>query len=327
MNNRENSGIAGDADERYAEELVDRLNSLQEGERIAAQLMACGPVAIPPLRHLLLLGRRSVVYQPRRWAVEVLGVLGAKDVLIEYLNGNPSIPDPAVRMAEEAVENAAAHELLRWRTGDVRDVLLHFAIPHARSGIVEALGQFRWAEAIPYFLHALEDDICRSAAEEALRALGRTAEIALVAAVRTKLPSSEEERPSSRRRRTTALELLAELAPSKECWPLLKPLLEERDAGIVTASAKIVATLGGHEDKIAAVDRLLGVLPAADWFLRAEIQDRLVSLYREAQPRIEQEIADRSAQPLAEQVADSSLRTLLAVQRRVEQSPVRGPTE
>jgi HEAT repeat protein len=321
------TGGVGETAEHYAEDLVQKLNSLQNLDRVAAQLMACGAAAIPPVTRFLLFGKPGVVYLPRRAAVEILGALGAKDPLIEYLTRKKSIPDPAVQMAEEAVENAAARELARWRTQDILDILMRFALPGSRSGVVEALGQFGCPEALPYFVRALEDDFCRTAAEEAIRALGRSAEIALIAAARTQLPSSDEERPSSRRRRAAALELLAELRPSPESWPLLRALLEDGDAGIATAAARIAAMLGSHEDRVTAVDRLLSVLPAADWFLRAGIQDCLLSLYGDGRPRMEREIANRSALPAAQQTADPVLRALLNVRCRAEQSPRQGSTE
>ena len=140
---------------RHIDDLVRGLDSLLEGDKVAAQLIACGPVAIPAVKAFLFLGKPRVVYQPRLRAVEVLGALGAKSVLIEYITAKKSIPDPAVRMSEEVVENAAARELARWRTQDVLDILMRFALPRSRSGIVEALGRFRSPEAIPYFLHAL----------------------------------------------------------------------------------------------------------------------------------------------------------------------------
>lgn len=308
----------GDGAVRHAEELVQRLNYLPDGDQTMAQIIACGPIAIPALKRFLFLGRPSVVYQPRRWAVEALAGLGAKDALLEYLTSKKNITDPAVRMGEEAVENAAARELAKWRTQDVRDALLGFAFLPPRTGIVEALGQFECPEAIPYFVHALEDDVCAAAAEQALRTLGRQAESALIAAARIPLPLPDEERPSSRRRRAKALELLAELQPSPKSWPLLKPLLAEEDAGIVTAASKIAAMLGNDEEKTAAVDRLLAVLPTADWFLRDEVQNCLLSLYKEGAARMDQEIAIRNALPEAERLADPLLRTLLSVRRHVE---------
>jgi hypothetical protein len=304
------------ADAQDVEDLVRGLNSLLDGEQVAAQLIACGPVAIPAVRSFLLLGKPGVVYQPRLRAVEVLGAVGAKDVLIEYITTKKGIPDPAVRMAEEVVENAAARELAKWRTQDVFDILIRFALPRSRSGIVEALGQFRKTEAIPYFVHALEDDFCRNAAEDALRALGRAVEVEFIAAARRALPSAEEERPSSLRRRRAALALLVELRPSDDSWPMLKPLMASSDPALTTSAVRIAVMLGSLEDRIAGVDCLLKVLPAADWYLRSEIQDCLSNLYDEGRSMIEAAIAERNAMPRAHQITDSVLRTLLAVRRR-----------
>ena len=67
------TGGAGETAEDYAEDLVQKLNSLQNPDRAVAQLMACGAAAIPPVTRFLLLGKPGVVYQPRRAAVEILG--------------------------------------------------------------------------------------------------------------------------------------------------------------------------------------------------------------------------------------------------------------
>lgn len=311
--------FGGAPEERDIDQLVQRLNSLHDEYQAVASLIGYGRAAVPALKRFLFAGKPGVVYQPRRAAVEVLGALGAKDVLIEYVTWEKNIADPAVRMAEEAIENAAARELARWRTRDVLETLLGFALTHSRTGVIEALGQFACPEAIPYFLHALEDDLREAAAENALRTLGRRAELALAVAARTALPSDDEERPSSVRRRTRALELLAELGASGETWPILRPLLADVDPGIATAISRIAATSGDHQDKVTAVDRLLEVLPGADWFLRGQIQDCLVSLYAEGRPRIEREIADRSELQETTQAMDLPLRTLLGVRRRAAQ--------
>jgi HEAT repeat protein len=316
----------GHSAEAEIEQLMRELNSLHECDRALGRLICYGPKAIPALRRFLLEGKRSVVYQPRRAAVEALGALGAKDVLLQYLTWKREIEDPATRFAEQSVKNSAARELAKWRSKDVLDALLSFGVPHCHPGIVEALGQFGCSEAIPYLLHALEDDLCQAAAINGLRALGREAELALVTAARTKLPTSDEERPSSRRRRTKALEVLVEIGPSAQSWSWLRPLLEDSDPGIVTAVSRIAAFLGNREDKKTAAGRLLDVMPGADWYLRGEIQTCLVDMYPEARSRIEQEIIERNALPETERIMDPMLRTLLGVRRRAEQEhhPLRG---
>jgi HEAT repeat protein len=119
---------------------IEELNSLLDGERAVSKLIALGEAAKPALREFLLKGKPRGIYQPRRWAVEALAGLGAKDALLEYLRMSKRIADPVVRMGEEAVENEAARQLGAWRTGEVFEALLDVARERRRAGVLEALG-------------------------------------------------------------------------------------------------------------------------------------------------------------------------------------------
>ncbi|MCC6362257.1 MAG: hypothetical protein IT165_01965 [Bryobacterales bacterium] len=79
--------------------LVDGLNSLLDGESAVSALIACGPAAIDPLRRFLLEGQPSGVYQPRRWAVDALAGLGAKDILLEAITKAGFAPGREVALA------------------------------------------------------------------------------------------------------------------------------------------------------------------------------------------------------------------------------------
>ena len=307
-------------EEAEIERLVQNLNSLAEGEMNVGILIAYGRSAIPALRRFLIEGRPGVVYQPRRWAVEALAGIGARDVLIEYLKQKRPIADPMVRFGEEPVENAAARSLARWQDDDTFQTLLEISRPRSQLGFVEALGRFRRLEAVPYMVHALEDDICRGSAEEALRTLGTMAAPALAEAALTHLPSAEEERPASVRRRASTLELLAEMDLPPDAWPSLRILVNEPYPNVVIAVSKIAVRMGTRADKTAAAHRLLDVLPAVDWFARMEIETSLTSLYADAREIIEAELAMRNAFPDQQRVNDNALRTLLRVKRNVEAS-------
>jgi hypothetical protein len=309
---------AGDPRQAEIARLVQNLNSLEKGERTAAKLMAYGRLAIEPLRLFLFEGKPSVVYQPRRWAVEALAAIGAKEVLIDYLKWKKEIPDPAVRFGEEPVENAAARALAAWQTDEVFETLLDVSRRRSQLGFVEALGQFRRAEAIPYFIRALEDDICRSAAEESLRKLGATAARPLVEAALARRPSPEEERPSSVRRRIGVLRLLAEIELTQEFWQRLRPLISDSQSGIAIAISNIAVNIGDHQDKVAAVERLLEILPSADWYDQGEIETCLVGLYPVGRDLLEAELATRNALPDERRVMDRALQTLLRVKRQVD---------
>jgi hypothetical protein len=158
-----------DASEMAIRRLVEKVNSLLEGEEAAAALVACGQGAVEPLREFLMEGRPSGIYQPRRWAVEALAGLHAKDVLLEYLRRDRPIPDAVARMGEEAVQNAAATALKQWPSEEVCGVLTGILQRRHLAGAVTTLGELGHTEAIPFIVAALEDDVCRATAENALQ--------------------------------------------------------------------------------------------------------------------------------------------------------------
>lgn len=208
---------------RYMKEL----DTLKEGAGAVAKLIACGHSAIEPLSQFLLAGEPRVLYHNRRWAVEALAGLGARGILLEYLKQERDIPDPAVRLGEEAVKSAAAQQMIKWPSEEVIQVLIRISQKGCLPGALEALGKLRRPEAIPFLVNALEDDVCRPVAEDALRKIGRPAESALIQATIASYPNRESEEPSSLLRRRCAGGLLEEIGISKNNWGLLRPLLHE----------------------------------------------------------------------------------------------------
>jgi HEAT repeat protein len=253
---------------------VTQLDSLHDGDAVVGKLIACGPAAIEPLRQFLMRGRPSGTYQPRRWAVEALAALGAKEVLMDYLRSPKEIPDPVARFGEEAVESAAARELAAWKSEDVFDLLAELAQKRMLVGIVEALGEFGRLDSIPYFDRALEDDICRDAAEKAFRKIGQPAKIHLLESAVTPLRNRMEETPSSIRRRRSALRLLNEMELGNEDWKTIQTNLDDTDAEIVVLAA-IIGTRAAGQDRAKMSRRLREVLSSAPWYLREEIESCL----------------------------------------------------
>ncbi len=320
MTGQGNSGIerfVNDAPDTEISQLVRDLNSLEAGERTVAKLILQGRAIIEPLKEFLFRGKPSAVYQPRRWAVEALAGVGAKAALIEYLTWKKEIPDPAVRLGEQAVENAAARALAAWRTPEVFQTLSKIASPLPQLGLVEALGAFKRPEPIPYFIRALEDDMCRSAAEEALRKLGAVAMPALLEAATARAPSAEEEAPSSVLRRVSALNLLTELRLGSDVWLVLRPLLSDSHSEVVIAVSKVATKFGDSEDKLATVRRVLEILPSVPWFAQEEIEDCLVRVYPVGRAILEAETTRRDSMPGEQRVMDRALRVLLRVKRRL----------
>jgi len=295
---------------------IEELNSLKEGAGAVMKLIACGRSAIEPLGQYLLEGKPSVVYDNRRWAVEALAGLGAKDVLMEYLKEKKDIADPAVRLGEEAVENAAARELIRWPSEEVFQLLLGLAQERCLAGALEALGEFKRPEAVSCLVKALEDDVCRRTAEDALRKIGLPAEPDLIRAAITPWPSRRAEKPSILLRRRSAVRLLADIGVSAHQWRLLRPLLKEADAEILVATFRIAARAAGAKVRALAGRRLMKAIENADWYVKAEIENSLVELYDSIKPIVEEEIARRLQRSNGKSIVDPVLATLLRVKRR-----------
>lgn len=311
--------VAKEPTDEEIRRFVRDLESLPKGELTAAILIGCGSRAIGPLREYLLQGRPRGIFQPRQRAVEILAQLGAKDVLIEYLHQQPKILDPVVRFGEEAVQNTAARELSRWQTDDVYGVLREISLRRFLPGVIESLGAFGRVESVPYFVAALADDVCRSAAEEALRKLGPSAKPALIEASIQPVPSADEEIPSSKLRRKKTLRILSDMQLLPEDWTVLKKFLDESDADFVVTAARIALQVASLADQDTAVRRLIEILPHADWFLRIEASTCLLEHPAMSLPHVRREIAQRKLSTIpAEQVADAVLRLLTNLAKRME---------
>jgi HEAT repeat protein len=270
--------------------LVDSLNSLKEGELGVSMLVACGPRAVPPLRDFLLEGRRSGIFEPRCRAVRALADLGAYDVLVEYLGSLHKIADPIVRFGEEAVENAAARAVANWPTDQVFQVLLSIVSERPLSGAIESLAGLHRPEAIPHMIRALEDDVARRSAEDALREFGGDAYWALIDAALTPVPSPSEESPSSKKRRRAALKLLEAMEIPADAAPAIRVLFREEDDEIASSAARIMVRIGSQAETMEAIRRIIDSLRTTDWLVRMESEDFLAEHFAEYRPVIESEL-------------------------------------
>jgi hypothetical protein len=296
---------------------IEQLSSLKEGARAVGKLIPCGQPAIEPLRQFLLEGKPSAIFQPRQWAVEALAGLQAKDVLLVYLKQKKDISDPDVQLGEEAVESTAARQLSKWPSEEVYQVLLETAQERCLPGALEALGEFRRVEGIPFLVKALEDDFCRPAAEDALRKIGASTRLELIHAVLTPRPDKEVETPSSLRRRGSSARLLAEIGISADQWLKVRQLLNETDPAILVAVSRLASKIAGAKDRASAARQLIEALETADWYFRDEIASVLVDLFDIAGPFVEESIVRRSQLPDEKLGVDPVLLALLKVKRSV----------
>jgi hypothetical protein len=295
--------------------LIACLQSLVDGQSAIEELAACGPRAIPPLREFLLSGRVTSVPQPRMWAVEALALLGAREVLIEYLQAPNRVVDTQLQFAEDAVRSTAGRGLSAWRDNQTFEILLDLCRKRNLPGIVETLAGFERAEAIPCLDRALEDDMCRKAAEDGFRKLGPIARSALLLSAVTPLPNTEEETPSSVCRRRSVLGLLTEIGVERQNWADLRPLLAERDPELLTRLAHIASSVAESRDRACAAAALVGVLGRLPWFVCKEAEEALVALAPESVPSIDAELSRRLSNPPLVRAGDEVLRMLLRLKR------------
>jgi len=257
------------------EQAINKLTSFHDGDAGVLDGSACGERAIPALRALLFERDPSGLFQSRRRAVEALAKLKAHAVVIDYLETERAANDPVERLGDDAVINAAAQALAEVRDERIFQLLMRLAQRRSLTGVIRALGAFRRPEALPLLIDALEDDASRQQAKAALTTIGRAARPALIAAVKLRLPSSEQESESSLRRRRSALAVLQEIGISQRMWPELRGLIEDPDAKISVLACGLCLMGAPAMEHRNAVHRLLHLIPNVDWMLRDEIEDCL----------------------------------------------------
>lgn len=298
------------------QDLIDRLNSLHDGDHAVDLLIMCGREAVEPLRRYLLEGKPSHLYQPRQRAINALAGLGAKDVLIEYLYAPKVIADPLTRFGEEAVVNTAARLLAVWQTDDVFEALLRIACTQTLPGVIDALASFRRPETIPLFIEALKDDFSRTAAENALKMIGAAAKAPLMKVLRSYC-RADMESPSHLLQRRSAINILSNLALTAGDWPDVKILFSDPDPEISTTAARIALQIAGHEQKKNILKKIIRKIPFVNWDVTAEIENCLVGNYDLAKEEIGNQILKIRTQVEKAPPQNSVLKILLNVQRRV----------
>lgn len=278
--------IAGGPDELAR--ALERLMSLAQGDRGLIEVVACGARAIPSLRAMLFRREPSGLYQPRCRVVEALARLGVNDVLLEFISIDREISDPVERAGEDAVLNAAARALR-----DVRDEflfrrLLTLADTRRLAGAVEALGAFRRPETLPFLIAALEDDLARPEAENAIRQFGHEAMGALLEGARNFAPQGDSNSESVQRRRRAALSLLLEICDPVDIPPQQRvEWINDTDPAIALLGCRFVLASGDATAKAAVIRTLINTLPSAQWRLRHDIDDCLIEYCDDARPIVQ----------------------------------------
>lgn len=302
--------LAGDV-----ERALNRLKSLHNGNLGIADITTCGSSAIPALRAFLCEGPSSGVYQPRCRAVAALAALGAHDVLIGFLSAPREIADPVDRTGEDAVINAAARALIGVDAAPLFPLLLKLAESRRPpAGIVEALGAFGRAEAIPVLIRALGEDHTRPAAEAALVRMAPEARPALVELATRRVPSIAWESASSRRTRLAAVRLLARIGAPEN---LFCGLAGDPDPDIAAAACRATLAVAGTTAQRDAASRLIELLPQLSWIASEDAEECLAQHFEV----VERMIGERLRAPPPDPADRSALARAYRSLRRVARRP------
>jgi hypothetical protein len=297
---------------------ITRIRSLHDGEWGLIDAVACGSRAVPALRALLFERDPSGIYEPRRLAVQALAALGAHDVLVEFLSEARDAPDAVERVGDDAVMNAAARALAGVHEERIFQVLMDVAERRRLPGVIAALGALQRSEAIPHLVDALAEDDARPAAEAGLRAQGAAARSALVVTAARLSPSADNESISSLRRRRSALGLLSEIGIEPQTWPVIRPLMRDKDAKVAILACGICLGWADRAEAGEAVRRLIELLPNVDWMVVQGIENYLVACYDQAQEIIARMLADGML-PGDRSERSRVLDSLLRVRRRARE--------
>ncbi len=103
-----------DVADRPLQKLVASLNALHEGKIAIPLLFIAGDRAIRPLRKILLREGTYPLEIQRPHVVRALAELGARDVLLEYVDTHRNFRDHGGCQAEETVRDAVIRALTAW---------------------------------------------------------------------------------------------------------------------------------------------------------------------------------------------------------------------
>jgi hypothetical protein len=261
------------------ERALTQMRSLREGEAGVLKAVQCGGAAIPGLRALLFERDRSGIYQPRCLAVRALFILGARDVLFDYLSTAPERESPVERLGDDAVINAAAECLARTQDRDedeeVFQLLLRLASRRYWPGVIAALARYGRPEAIPYLAGALAEDDCRLLAAPALLTFGRAAVPALLQIAAQGRGVLRRQSETGLRTRQRALALLLQIGIDKAAWRLLRPLIAAPDPRLALNACALCLASDAPSDWPGAVQRLRRIADSGDWLMARKAEDVL----------------------------------------------------
>ncbi len=264
-----------------AEEAVERLRSLREGERAFGDVCRHGADAVPPLAALLA-GPTEAVGQPRELAAEALAVIGgpaAADALLAALEDSAArdgrLP-PVLREAESGVLSSLARALAELKDPRAPDALSRILWKRCHAGCLAALASFEDPRLVGFAVRCLRDGATSGPAAEALRLYGAASVAPLAETLGRPRLVRGAEPPTSAAGRALAATLLGELG-GVGAGPALAAALDDPAPEVRLAAAVALARLGPDEASRAAPE-LARALGDSDTRRASEAEEALATL-------------------------------------------------
>lgn len=306
--------------------LIDQLGDPSRSNRALVELLWRGKDAAPALAEFLRSSRPSSLSEPRLLAVEGLSILKgheALDALVDVAS-QPliDIPDPVVRLAEEAVASRAAFALVDFPEPRANEVLLKLLEARPLIGVAEAFEKLKDPRAIPFLVSWLEHDLVAEPAGRAIRACGPIAVPALLESLGEKQIRSGRETGMSQRRRARILAILCDLAAPASIDGL-EGFLNDPLEAVRWNAVRLFLDKGDSGQQLRAFRIGIHLLDSTDTFLRAECEEELLAHFDQGHELIEEEINRRrilGEPPENFQPRETTLAILLRIRKKGKES-------
>ena len=255
--------------------VLSRLKTFHLDADSIADVVAFGERAIPALRIILFAREPDGFHQVRCRAAEALSLLGAHDILEEFLR-IPRRGDAVERLGDDVVMSAAARAIAHRKDAKTFAFLSELATTHPLNGIIAGLASFGLADAIPILIDALDEDEVRVAAEAALISFGPGARPYLLDAAQ-KFKSVNDPSQSQLRKCRSILLLLGEIVLDPSDAERIRSFMTSNDVQTSLLACRVALRSTFKPAQSDARARLTYLRSRASWLERLQIDQYLDS--------------------------------------------------
>jgi HEAT repeat protein len=254
---------------------LSKITALHNGAEGVAEIVAVGVPAVPALRDMLFRREPSGLHQVRCRVAEALGLLGAVDVLEEFLR-RPRRGDAVERLGDDVVVSAAARAIARRKDNKTFKLLCELARTHPLNGLISALASFRQPSTIPILIRALDEDEVRQTAQAALASFGPDARPFLLDAIdRFKFTNAPSE--SQLRKCRSLLLLVGEARLNSDDIERVRSFTANPDPQVSLLACRIALCSESERARSEAREQLGYLRERVPWLERLQIDQYLAS--------------------------------------------------